>query len=151
MSPWVTTCQLAQSNVLRRYLNAKWRGLYGSSLHLTRIMHWLKCKQQSWRRRHLRIIGASLVAYNDVTKRAITTIDLKKAIAVEDDQETRSAILSPASAATASRRYIDEYDGSYGVERSFRLKFTRGQEILFFADTDEDKAKWSVFLFTIQA
>ncbi|KAI0918902.1 hypothetical protein AcV5_001963 [Taiwanofungus camphoratus] len=96
----------------------------------------------SWRRRHLRIIGASLVAYNDVTKRAITTIDLKKAIAVEDDQETRSAILSPASAATASRRYIDEYDGSYGVERSFRLKFTRGQEILFFADTDEDKAKW---------
>ncbi|KAJ7287283.1 hypothetical protein C8J57DRAFT_1283412 [Mycena rebaudengoi] len=93
-----------------------------------------------WRRRQLRVIGANLVAFNDVTKKATATIDLKKAVAVEDDQEARNT-MSPASAMTARSRR-DEYDGLYGVERSFRLVFPNDQEILFFADTDEEKAKW---------
>ncbi|TFK75463.1 hypothetical protein BDN72DRAFT_939520 [Pluteus cervinus] len=91
----------------------------------------------TWRRRRFRVIGASLVAFNDVTKKAIATIDLKQAVAVEDDQD--EGILSPASAITArSNRYAD--DGL--VERSFRLVFPQDHEIVFFADTDEEKAKW---------
>jgi hypothetical protein len=90
----------------------------------------------------LRVIGANLVAFNDVTKKATATIGLKKAIAVEDDQPD---VLTPASGATArSNRYVDEYDGLGGVERSFRLIFPNDEEIMFFADTDEEKAKWSV-------
>jgi hypothetical protein len=96
---------------------------------------------QVWRRRQLRVIGANLVAFNDVTKKATATIDLKKAVAVEDDQEARGA-MSPASAKTARSSRYDEYDGLYGVERSFRLVFPNDQEILFFADTDEEKGKW---------
>ncbi|KAJ7690719.1 hypothetical protein B0H17DRAFT_1159959 [Mycena rosella] len=95
----------------------------------------------TWRRRQLRVIGASLVAFNDVTKKATATIDLKKAVAVEDDQEARGA-MSPASAMTARSSRYDEYDGAYGVERSFRLIFPNDQEIVFFADTDDEKAKW---------
>ncbi|KAF7800104.1 hypothetical protein EIP86_011348 [Pleurotus ostreatoroseus] len=95
----------------------------------------------SWRRRHLRVIGSNLVAFNDITKRAIATIDLKKAIGVEDDQEAREELMSPASAQSHSSRYF-EFDGPYGVERSFRLLFPNSQEITFFADTDEEKAKW---------
>ncbi|KIP05001.1 hypothetical protein PHLGIDRAFT_75008, partial [Phlebiopsis gigantea 11061_1 CR5-6] len=96
----------------------------------------------SWRRRHFRVIGASLIAYNDVTKRAITTIDLKKALAVEDDEVTRNELLSPASAISArTSRYV-EFDVPYGVERSFRLIFPNDQEIIFFADTDDEKDKW---------
>ncbi|KAJ7076864.1 hypothetical protein B0H15DRAFT_915636 [Mycena belliarum] len=95
----------------------------------------------TWRRRQLRVIGASLVAFNDVTKKVTATIDLKKAIAVEDDQEARGA-MSPASALTARSSRHDEYDGLYGVERSFRLIFLNDQEIVFFADTDDEKAKW---------
>ncbi|KAF9567977.1 hypothetical protein CPC08DRAFT_655423 [Agrocybe pediades] len=83
----------------------------------------------TWRRRQLRVIGANLVAFNDVTKKATATIDLKKAIAVEDDQNAKSSS-------------GDEYDGLYGVERSFRLIFPQDQEIVFFADSDEEKAKW---------
>ncbi|KAF8070437.1 hypothetical protein FPV67DRAFT_1487386 [Lyophyllum atratum] len=94
----------------------------------------------TWRRRQLRVIGANLVAFNDVTKKATATIDLKKAIAVEDDQEARRNALGPGSNARSSR--YDEYDGLYGVERSFRLIFPQDQEILFFADTDEEKARW---------
>jgi len=84
------------------------------------------------------VIGANLVAYNDVTKRATATIDLRKAIAVEDAEDLRSQALTPASA--RSSRYDD--DGLYGVERSFRLLFQHDQEIVFFADTDEEKSRW---------
>jgi hypothetical protein len=90
----------------------------------------------------LRVIGANLVAFNDVTRKATATIDLKKAIAVEDDQDTRTHPLSPASGNTARSRHADEYEGLYGVERSFRLIFPHEQEIVFFADSDTEKAKW---------
>lgn len=89
----------------------------------------------TWRRRRLRVIGANLVAFNDVTKKATATINLKKAIAVEDNQDTRTGALSPS-------RSVVDYDGMFAVERSFRLIFPGNQEIFFFADTDDEKAKW---------
>ncbi|KAF9268838.1 hypothetical protein L218DRAFT_954272 [Marasmius fiardii PR-910] len=88
----------------------------------------------TWRRRRLRVVGGNLVAFNDVTKRVTATINLKNAIAVEDDQESKN---------TKSPR---EYDGLYGVERSFRLIFPGDEEICFFADTDEEKARWMEIL-----
>lgn len=91
----------------------------------------------------MRVVGANLVAFNDVTKKATATIDLKKAIAVEDDQEARNNALSSSAASNPrSSRYADEYDGLYGVERSFRLIFPHDEEIIFFADTDEEKGRW---------
>jgi len=95
----------------------------------------------TWRRRQFRIIGANLVAFNDVTKRATVTIDLRKAIAVEDIPDPRDRILSPPSAQTSMDSF-DEYEGLYGVERSFRLRFERNLDILFFTDTDEEKERW---------
>ncbi|KAH6914354.1 hypothetical protein BKA70DRAFT_1558314 [Coprinopsis sp. MPI-PUGE-AT-0042] len=81
----------------------------------------------TWRRRQFRVIGGNLVAFNDVTKKATATIDLKKAIALEDDADHND----------------DRYESAmYGVERSFRLIFPAGEEIMFFADTDEEKNKW---------
>ncbi|KAF8551975.1 hypothetical protein OG21DRAFT_1486564 [Imleria badia] len=90
----------------------------------------------SWRRRMFRVIGANLIAFNDVTKKATATINLKKALAVEDTQDARSAALSPDG------RPRGDYDSLIAVERSFRLVFPSEQEILFFADSDEEKAKW---------
>ena len=83
------------------------------------------------------MIGANLVAYNDVTKRATATIDLRKATAVEDTDDLRTQALSPVSV------YNSQYDdGLYSVERSFRLLFQHDQEIIFFADTDGEKSRW---------
>lgn len=96
---------------------------------------------QTWKRRHFRIIGANMVAFNDVTKRAITTVDLKKAVSLYDDQERN--IRTPASH-TSSSSYDDEFDGPCGVERSFKLLFPGNQRISFFADTEADKARWYV-------
>jgi hypothetical protein len=84
---------------------------------------------QTRRRRQLRVIGSNLVAFNDVTKKATVVIDLKKAIAVEDDQQARDP-------------YDDDYDGHYGVERAFRLIFPQDRAITFFADTEEEKSRW---------
>jgi len=80
---------------------------------------------QAWKRRHFRIIGANMVAFNDVTKRAITTIDLKKAVSLHDDQEKNME--TPASHASSSN-YDDEFDGPCGVEKSFKLLFSGTRE-----------------------
>jgi len=82
-----------------------------------------------------------MVAFNDVTKRAITTIDLKKAVSLHDDQEKN--MKTPASHVSSSS-YDDEFDPPCGVERSFKLFFPGNQRISFFADTEADKARWYV-------
>ncbi|TFK23955.1 hypothetical protein FA15DRAFT_620133 [Coprinopsis marcescibilis] len=81
----------------------------------------------TWRRRQFRVIGGNLVAFNDVTKRATATIDLKMAIRVEDDQDCKDS---------------SRFEDLYGVERSFRLVFPDNDEIVFFADTDDEKKRW---------
>lgn len=68
----------------------------------------------------------------------MATIDLKKAIAVEDDDLNNE----DGSGKQRRHRDIDDFDAMYGVERSFRLIFPRGQEITFFADSDEEKTRW---------
>ena len=82
-----------------------------------------------------------MVAFNDVTKRATVTIDLRKAVTVEDIPDPRDRVATPSSAQTSTSSF-DEYEGLYCVERSFRLRFERDQEILFFTDTDEEKERW---------
>ena len=80
-----------------------------------------------------------MVTFNDMTKRAITTVDLKKAVSLYDDQERN--MKTPASHASLSS-YDDEFDGPCGVERSFKLLFPGNQRISFFADAEADKARW---------
>ena len=75
-----------------------------------------------------------------MTKKATATIDLKKAIALEDDKKAREGAQSPIS--PMSPRSFVEFDTPYGVERSFRILFKNDQEIIFYADTDEEKKQW---------
>lgn len=75
-----------------------------------------------------------MVAFNDVTKKAIATIDLRKAIGVEDDQDSEVQ--------KKRMQHSDEFDALYGVERSFKLLFPKEESISFFADNDAEKAKW---------
>lgn len=86
------------------------------------------------------MIGAKLVSFNDVTKKATATIELKHVVAVHDDNDPES------SSSSVRKRASDSYDAIFKVERSFRLLFRDEEEIEFFADTDEDKTKWLVRL-----
>ncbi|KAI5123786.1 hypothetical protein M0805_009081 [Coniferiporia weirii] len=111
------------------------RGLRNIKWHKTvyheGVLTQLGADCSTWRRRHLRIVGGSIIAFNDITKRPTITIELKRALSIEDDQGP-----------SVRRRDVDDFDGTYGVERSFRLIFPHNEEITFFADTDEEKAKW---------
>ncbi|KAI0325319.1 hypothetical protein GY45DRAFT_1261096 [Cubamyces sp. BRFM 1775] len=93
----------------------------------------------TWKRRRFRVVGPNMVAYNDVTKRAIAKIDLRKVIAVEDD---RSPVLSPASGVSTRSQFDD--DRLCGVEHAFRLVIDSrpDQDIVFFADSDDEKQRW---------
>lgn len=71
------------------------------------------------------------MAFNDVTNKPIATIEFKRAVAVVDNQH-------PEGYPTVG----DPDEDIYRVERSFRLVFPNEEEITFFCDTDEEKAKW---------
>ena len=85
----------------------------------------------------MRLVGSNLFAFNEMTRKITSTIDLRKAIAVRDDRQEIN-IRSPASA-TSTRSQYTEFEG---VERSFRLIFKNNQEIAFYADTDAEKKHW---------
>lgn len=78
------------------------------------------------------------MSFNDVTKKATATIELKHVVGVHDDNDPE------ASSSSVRKRASDSYDAIFKVERSFRLLFRDEEEIEFFADTDEDKTKWLV-------
>ena len=82
------------------------------------------------------MIGGNLVAYNDVTKKITTKIDLRHAKTVIDEDDT-------------SRRRRDSADALFQIDRAFRIVFDRTtqgsrrpDEICFYADTDEEKTQW---------
>ena len=93
----------------------------------------------------MRVIGASLVAFNDATKRATTLIDLKKVVTVADDRERAQ---NPGAEAKPE---ADDSNNMHDIKYSFRLIFPNEEEIAFFADTDIEKARWcDVFYITIR-
>ncbi|KAG2064089.1 hypothetical protein BDR04DRAFT_1182214 [Suillus decipiens] len=65
---------------------------------------------EMWQQQCLWVIGANLIAFNDVTKKAMATINFKKAIAVEDNQDTCMGALSPD--------WSDDYDRMLDVFRA---------------------------------
>lgn len=89
----------------------------------------------SWRRRMYSLVGGRIIVFNEITKRAIATIDLQTAVTVEDANN--------ASEEAVEKGWVDEGDAS--VERSFILvlKVDEVEEKLhFFGDTDDDKDIW---------
>lgn len=74
-----------------------------------------------------------------MTKKTVFFIDLRKVVAVNDE----NAVTRPAPS-TPLRRTQD-FDSDMGVmPRSFRLLFDDGEDILFWTDNDEEKAGWCV-------
>ena len=100
-----------------------------------------------------------MVAYNEITRKEVTTIDLRQAIGVTDLNPEASTsvpatavvINTPGSrgmnkARTMSMMLDDDEGmgmGMFGARpRSFRVDFKGGEGIVFSADRDTDKATW---------
>lgn len=81
------------------------------------------------RRRMFKLRGASLLAINEVTKREVTSIDMRELKSVVDLNAPK-------------KTNDDDYDPYSARLRSFQLRFRDGEGIVFSADKDEDKAVW---------
>ena len=102
----------------------------------------------------MRVLGANLIAYNDVTKKPITTMDLRKVTLVEDDGRggipptvitppgDPEKLLNPPKRLRRQR----SFNALAGIDHSFRVIFdgNENDEVCFFADSAEEKAMWSV-------
>lgn len=77
-----------------------------------------------------KLIGGNLVAINEVTKKTVSSIDLRKATRIVDLSE-----IPPA------QDEDEEYTGFEGC-RSFRILFTNGERIDFESGKKDDKAMW---------
>ncbi|RSH82804.1 Bud site selection protein bud4 [Saitozyma podzolica] len=87
------------------------------------------------RRRMFKLIGGTLVAQNEVTRKEVASIDLRKALQVVD--------LNPnASPKSRVTRVDDEEEGWVARPRSWRVVFADGEGIVFSADKEEDKVTW---------
>jgi len=84
-----------------------------------------------------KLIGGSLVAINEVTKKQVTSIDLRKAVSVIDLNDTKQASQS-------QRRKRGSDEGLPIRERSFLVEFNDGEGITFSSDKNEDKLLWYV-------
>ena len=89
------------------------------------------------KRRLFKLIGGSLVAINEVTKKQVTSIDLRKAVSIIDLNDSKQA-------STSQRRKRGSDEGLPIRERSFMVEFNDGEGITFSSDKDEDKVLWYV-------
>ena len=81
-----------------------------------------------------KLIGGNLVAINEVTKKEVASIDLRR---MEGIIDLNANVPSPKTA-----RARDSDEGITVRPRSFRVDFAGGEMINFSADKDEDKATW---------
>ncbi|ORY25090.1 hypothetical protein BCR39DRAFT_309113 [Naematelia encephala] len=99
------------------------------------------------RRRMFKLIGGNLVAINEVTKKQVASIDLRRMTAVVDLNQGNNggAGGSPKSTRTAMTYRPRDSDEAWAVRpRSFRVEFGEDDDegIMFVADRNEDKTVW---------
>ncbi|TKX27366.1 PH domain-containing protein 1 [Elsinoe australis] len=98
-----------------------------------------------WRRRFFRLSSTRLTAYHEHTMQPRATINLSKASKLIDDKT--SLVADPNATHTASKKrrksaFAEEDEGYQFVEEGFRLRFSNGETIDFYADTAAQKDEW---------
>lgn len=103
-------------------------------------------EQQHWRRRFFRLQGPQLTAYHEQTHQKRAVINLAKASRLVDDK--RMLVADPASSPSKSSRkrrksaFAEEDEGYQYVEEGFRIRFSNGETIDFYADSIAEKEAW---------
>jgi serine/arginine repetitive matrix protein 2 len=91
------------------------------------------------KRRLFKLIGGNLVAINEVTRKEVSSIDLRKAVSLVDLN-----VDTPAGPSTSTWRNPDEEEMGMMRRRprSWAIQFGGGEEIIFSADKDNEKSLW---------
>ena len=98
---------------------------------------------QYWRRRWFTLEGSKFTAHHESTQQPRATIHLAGASKLIDD---KSALMrKEASSKSGGRRksaFAEEEEGYMFVEEGFRIRFSNGETIDFYADSTEEKDGW---------
>ncbi|EEB05123.2 medial ring protein Mid2 [Schizosaccharomyces japonicus yFS275] len=84
-----------------------------------------------WRRRYFQLIGSKLVAFHQFSKARRATIDLSVATHIVDDNHYSDE---------------DELEGYLFLETGFRIIFSDGEHVDFYAETVDEKEQWMATL-----
>ncbi|KAK5687082.1 Bud site selection protein bud4 [Elasticomyces elasticus] len=98
-----------------------------------------------WRRRFFRLQGSRLTAYHEHTHQKRAVVNLAKASRLVDDKSSLVANPTSSSPAKGGRRksaFAEEDEGYQYVEEGFRIRFTNGETIDFYADSAAEKDEW---------
>ncbi|GAM88882.1 hypothetical protein ANO11243_069160 [Dothideomycetidae sp. 11243] len=105
-----------------------------------------------WRRRFFRLSSTRLTAFHEHTMQPRATINLSKASKLIDDKTSlvadpvTSENNKPGSKKRRKSAFAEEDDGYQFVEEGFRLRFTNGETIDFYAESATDKDAWMASL-----
>ncbi|KAF2156710.1 DUF1709-domain-containing protein [Myriangium duriaei CBS 260.36] len=104
-----------------------------------------------WRRRFFKLSSTKLTAFHEHTMQPRATINLAKAAKLIDDKTSLiadPAANEPSKSAKKRRKsaFAEEDEGYQFVEEGFRLRFTNGETIDFYADSTAEKDKWMTAL-----
>ena len=98
---------------------------------------------QYWRRRFFRLSGTKLTAYHDGTCQPRSTINLANASKLIDDRRSLSKPTSPTkSGGRRKSGFAEDEDGYLFIEEGFRIRFSNGEVIDFYADNRDAKDSW---------
>lgn len=96
-----------------------------------------------WRRRFFKLVGSKLTAYHETTLQPRATINLAKASKLIDDKS--QLMQKETSTKGGGRRksaFAEEEDGYMYLEEGFRIRFSNGEVIDFYADSINTKDEW---------
>lgn len=98
---------------------------------------------QYWRRRWFTLEGSKFTAHHESTRQPRATIHLVGASKLIDD---KSALMRKETSSKAGGRrksaFAEEEEGYMFVEEGFRIRFSNGETIDFYADSAEEKEGW---------
>lgn len=100
-----------------------------------------------WRRRYFKLAGSVLTAYHEVTHQPRATIKLEKAAKLIYD---RNSLVDPTVQGPGKSRrksgFSEEEEGFMFVDEGFRIRFSNGEAIDFYADSKQEKSDWIAVL-----
>ncbi|KAK3080933.1 hypothetical protein LTS18_011783 [Coniosporium uncinatum] len=99
-----------------------------------------------WRRRFFKLTNSKLTAYHETSHQPRATINLAKASKLIDDKRSLVSDDNGGNAKKSGGRrksaFAEEEEGYMFVEEGFRLRFSNGETIDFYADSREQKDGW---------
>lgn len=97
---------------------------------------------QYWRRRFFKLDGSKLTSYHETTRQRRATINLARASRLIDDRPSLTQNIASPTKGRRKSAFAEDEEGYMFVEEGFRIRFSNGEVIDFYADSAQHKDEW---------